>query len=69
MKLADAYDIASSKLKDLSEQEEGPANSIQRLNNPGAHLGPCWWNAFIVEFLHESLPIQAPLGKCVAHSG
>ena len=39
VKLADAYDIASSKLKDLSEQKKGPAGSIQRLNTSGGHSG------------------------------
>ena len=39
-KLAEAYDIASSKLKALSEQNEGFASSTQRLNTSGAHLGP-----------------------------
>ena len=42
VKLADAYDIASSKLKDLSEQTKGPVSSTQRLNSCGEHLQACW---------------------------
>ena len=56
VKLADAYDIASSKLKDLSEQTSGPVSSTQRLNSRGGHLQACWRTFLLFNSIKWCLP-------------